>query len=280
MTLFAWKTIDIARPNYTLLKQIDVLGVMLIALILGPLVFVLEERPRADWFNSSTTTLVTAISVVSGVLMVWRELSAAHPVVDRRAFRDRNFLIGCILSFALGIALYGSIYLRRVILSTVRESYSLQIGLIMIVVGAFQFISGPIASQLEKRIDQRLMLALGLSLYAGGFWMFSNGTAETGFAHLFWPQMFHSMAIVISFLPITTIALGTLSLKEIQTASGLYYLMRNLGGAIGLAGINTLIGGRVNLHRERLAETITISRLPVSEAGGRPARTRAGLPQV
>ena len=111
MTLVAWKTIDIDRPNYALLKQIDVLGVILIALFLGPLVFVLEEGPRADWFNSSTTTLVTVISVVSGVLMVWRELSAAHPVVDLCAFRDRNFLIGCILSFALGIALYGSIYL-------------------------------------------------------------------------------------------------------------------------------------------------------------------------
>ena len=115
-------------------------------------------------------------------------------------------------------------------------------------------------------MDQRLMLALGLSLYATGFWLFSNGTAETGFAQLFWPQMFHGMAIVILFLPITAIALGTLPPGEIQNASGLYNLMRNLGGAIGLAAINTIIGGRYDLHRDRLAETITTARIPVSEA--------------
>ncbi|MEE8173243.1 MAG: DHA2 family efflux MFS transporter permease subunit [Alphaproteobacteria bacterium] len=266
ITLVAWTTIDIDRPNYALLKQIDVLGVILIAMFLGPLVYVLEEGPREDWFNSSTISVVAIVSLISGILLVWRELSAKHPVVDIRAFRNRNFLIGCTLSFTFGIALYGSIYLLPVILSTVRGFNSLQIGLVMIVIGVFQFISGPIAGQMEKRMDQRLMLAVGLSLYATGFWLFSNGTAETGFAQLFWPQMFHGMAIVILFLPITSIALGTLSLGEIQNASGLYNLMRNLGGAIGLAAINTIIGGRYDLHRERLAETITTARIPISEA--------------
>ncbi len=265
VTYVIWKTVDIDRPNYALLKQIDILGVILIAMFLGPLVFLLEEGPRKDWFSSSTMIVVAIISVVSGILLVWRELSAAHPVVDIRAFRNRNFLIGCTLSFTLGIALYGSIYLLPVVLSTVRGFNSLQIGVIMIVIGAFQFISGPIAGQMEKRMDQRIMLALGLSMYTAGFWLFSQNTAEAGFAQLFLPQVFHGMAIVICFLPITAIALGTLSSTEVQNASGLYNLMRNLGGAIGLAGINTIIGQRNDLHRERLAETITTARIPVSE---------------
>jgi DHA2 family multidrug resistance protein len=197
--------------------------------------------------------------------MVWRELSAKHPVVDIRAFRDRNFLIGCMLSFALGVAIYGSIYLLPVVLSTVRGFNSLQIGMVMIVIGVFQFISGPIAGQMEKRMDQRLMLALGLALYTAGFWLFSQTTADVGLGQLFWPQLLHGMAIVICFLPITAIALGTLPPAEIQNASGLYNLMRNLGGAIGLAAINTFIGERYDLHRERLAETITMARIPVSE---------------
>jgi DHA2 family multidrug resistance protein len=266
VTLVAWRTIDVDRPNYALLRQIDVLGVILVALFLGPLVYLLEEGPREDWFASSTVTVFAIISFVSGVLLVWRELTAKHPVVDIRAFRNRNFLIGCLLSFALGIAVYGSIYLLPVILSTVRGFNSLQIGLVMIVIGIFQLISGPIAGQLEKRMEQRLMLALGLSLYATGFWLFSHSTAESGFAQLFWPQVFHGMAIVIVFLPITAIALGTLPPNEVHNASGLYNLMRNLGGAIGLAGINTIIGERFDLHRARLAETITTARIPVSEA--------------
>jgi len=266
VALAGWKTIDMDRPNFALLKQIDILGVILIALFLGPMVLVLEEGPREDWFASSTIAVAAILSVVSGILLVWRELSAKHPVVDIRAFGDRNFLIGCLLSFTLGIAIYGSIYLLPVILSTVRGFNSLQIGITMIVIGAFQFISGPIAGQLEKRMDQRLMLALGISLYAAGFWLYSNTTAEIGFDQLFLPQMLHGMAIVICFLPATAIALGTLSPQEIQNASGLYNLMRNLGGAIGLAAINTIIGGRYDLHRDRLAESITMARIPVSEA--------------
>ncbi|MBT3628336.1 MAG: DHA2 family efflux MFS transporter permease subunit, partial [Rhodospirillaceae bacterium] len=181
ITVAAWKTIDMDRPNMAVLKQIDVLGVVLIALFLGPLVFILEEGPREDWFNSSTIAVMAVISVVSGILLVWRELSAAHPVVDIRAFGDRNFLIGCLLSFGLGIAIYGSIYLLPVILSTVRGFNSLQIGIMMIVIGAFQFISGPIAGQLEKRMDPRLMMALGLAMYVAAFWLYSNMTAEAGF---------------------------------------------------------------------------------------------------
>jgi len=265
IAIVGWKTIDIDRPNLAILKQIDVLGVILIALFLGPLVYVLEEGPREDWFNSPTIASVAIISIVSGILLVWRELSAAHPVVDIRAFGNRNFLIGCLMSFAFGIAIYGSIYLLPVILSTVRGYNSLQIGIAMIVIGAFQFISGPVAGQLEKRMEPRLMIALGLALYAAAFWLYSTVTAEVGFAQLFLPQMLHGIAIVITFLPMTAITLGTLPPQEIQNASGLFNLMRNLGGAIGLAVINTIIGGRYDLHRSRLAESITTARIPVSE---------------
>ncbi len=265
VAIVGWLTIDVDRPNLSLLKQIDVLGVILVALFLGPLVYVLEEGPREDWFNSSTIALVGIISLVSGILLVWRELSAAHPVVDIRAFGDRNFLIGCLMSFAFGIAIYGSIYLLPVILSTVRGYNSLQIGIAMIVIGAFQFISGPLAGQLEKRMEPRLMIVLGFALYAAAFWLYSDMTADVGFAQLFLPQMLHGIAIVITFLPMTAIALGTLPIQGIQNASGLYNLMRNLGGAIGLAAINTIIGGRYDLHRDRLAESITAARIPVSE---------------
>jgi DHA2 family multidrug resistance protein len=240
--------------------------VVLIAMFLGPLVYILEEGPREDWFNSTIITAVALFSLISGILMVWRELSAAHPVVDIRAFADRNFLIGCLLSFALGIAVYGSIYLLPVILSTVRGFNSLQIGVIMIVIGAFQLVSGPVAGQLEKRMEPRVMMALGFALYAAAFWMYSGIDANVGFSQLFWPQMFHGAAIVICFLPMAAIALGTLPLNEVQNASGLFNLMRNLGGAIGLAAINTIIYGRYDLHRDRLGETITAARLPVSEA--------------
>jgi DHA2 family multidrug resistance protein len=266
VAVVAWYAVDIDRPNLALLKRIDLLGVILIAMFLGPLVYILEEGPREDWFNSTIITAVALFSLISGILMVWRELSAAHPVVDIRAFADRNFLIGCLLSFALGIAVYGSIYLLPVILSTVRGFNSLQIGVIMIVIGAFQLVSGPVAGQLEKRMEPRVMMALGFALYAAAFWMYSGIDANVGFSQLFWPQMFHGAAIVICFLPMAAIALGTLPLNEVQNASGLFNLMRNLGGAIGLAAINTIIYGRYDLHRDRLGETITAARLPVSEA--------------
>ncbi len=248
--------VAIDRPNPALLRRADLVGILLVAVFLGCGEFVLEEGPGEDWFDSDLIINLSLLTFVAGVLFLWRELTYPDPVVNLRAFRDRNFTIGCLYSFVIGVGLFGSTFVMPLFLSSVLSYNSLQIGTVMMVTGAFQFLSGPLAGMLEKRIDLRLMMAMGLSLFATGLVLNSFMTADVGFAHLFAPQALRGLGIMLCFVPITTLALGRLPPEALNNASGLYTLMRNLGGAMGIAIINTVFEIRYDLHYLRLSETV------------------------
>jgi DHA2 family multidrug resistance protein len=173
------------------------------------------------------------------------------------AFRNRNFAIGCAFSFVLGIGLYTIIYLTPIYLGSVKGLNSLQIGYYLMVVGLFQLVSAFIAGPLEKKIDLRLMLCLGMSLFGLGSWLNGNLTAESGYWEFFLPQAIRGSALMLCFLPINTLALGLLPIEEVKNASGLYNLMRNLGGAMGLAVANTLMLILNKSHYAGLRESIS-----------------------
>ena len=176
------------------------------------------------------------------------------------AFEDRNFALGCIYSFILGIGLYGSVYLMPLFLAQVRGLNSLQIGVIMIVTGAFQFVSAPLAGALSKHMDLRLMMACGFGLFAVGLWLNAQLTADSDYNELFLPQAVRGVSLMLCFIPINTLSLGRLPPEKLKNASGLYNLMRNLGGAVGLAAINTLVLHQAALHLDRLGDQINLAR--------------------
>jgi DHA2 family multidrug resistance protein len=128
------------------------------------------------------------------------------------------------------------------------------------VTGFFQFLSAPLAGALEKRMDPRAMAAVGFLLFGAGLWLNASMTAEAGFAELFWPQAVRGIAIMFCFLPMTALALGRLPAHEVGNASGLYNLMRNLGGAIGLALLDTLFEHRFDHHYEMLRQSLDPAR--------------------
>lgn len=252
-----WKFFDIDQPNWALLQKVDFVGIGLIALCLGSMQFVLEEGVRNQWFESDLILALTAIVVCSGISMVIWELRHPHPIIDLYAFRNINFAVGCGYSFVLGVGLYTIIYLTPIYLASVKGLNSLQIGHYLMVVGLFQLLSAFIAGPLEKKIDLRLMLGLGFGLFALGSWMNAQLTSESGYWEFFWPQAVRGMALMLCFVPINTLSLGLLPPDEIKNASGLYNLMRNLGGAIGLAVANTLLVYLSKAHYAGLRENIT-----------------------
>ena len=255
----AWLLIRIDRPNPALLRGFDVPGLVFMALFLGSLEYVVEEGARNDWFEDGTIRTFTIVSGVGALLFFWRVLVYRHPVVDLRAFKNRNFSLGCLYSFVLGVGLYGSIFLVPMFLARVRGLNSLQIGLIMMVTGLAQFLSAPLAAALSRRLDLRLMLALGLVLFGAGVYLNSFLTNQSDYWELFLPQVVRGFSLMLCFMPINTLALGTLPADALKNASGLYNLMRNLGGAVGLAFFNTLIIERFALHTARIAEHVTLS---------------------
>ena len=129
----------------------------------------------------------------------------------------------------------------------------------------FQLLSALIAGPLEKKIDLRWMLCLGFSLFALGSWMNGSLTSEAGYWDFFWPQAIRGTALMLCFLPINTLALGRLPVEEIKNASGLYNLMRNLGGAIGLAVANTQMIYLTKANYARLRESVTATHYQAQE---------------
>lgn len=251
--------VNVDEPDLTLLKEIDFLGIVLIALCLGTLQYTLEEGVREGWFESNKIVLATMVCFFSGLLMLYHELTTKNPIVDLWAFRNRNFAFGSIFSFVIGCGLYVMVYLQPLQLALVKGLNSFQIGLYVATTGLFQFFSGPIAAFLSKKMDLRLVLFLGLALF--GLSGITNGyqTSESGYWEFFLPQMVRGLSLMLCFLPINSIALGTLPLSEVKNASGLYNLTRNLGGAIGLAVFNTQLVNWTKItyadYRTKITET-------------------------
>ncbi len=279
VVIMVWTLLDIDRPDRTLLKGFDFLGLLFMALFLGSLEFVMEEGPRKDWFENSYITDFTVLAAVAAVAFFWRVLTYKQPIVDLRSFRDRNFAVGCLYAFIIGIGLYGAVYIVPQFLGQVRQYNSLQIGTIMAVVGIFQCMSAPIAGAMARKFDPRVLLTLGLTLFATGLFLNSRLTADASFGEFFLPQAVRGLALILCMLPINQLALGTLSPLALKNASGLFNLMRNLGGAIGLAGINTVIADRLALHQARLADNLNIGRPEVqSVLDGLSARLAVTMP--
>jgi DHA2 family multidrug resistance protein len=251
-----WSFIDVDEPDASVRKAFDLRGLLLMAIALGSLQYALEEGPRWDWLEDSGIRFALLAAVISGALFLRRVLVYAKPIVDIRAFSDRNFATGCLLSFIFGVGVYVPVYVLPLFLSQVRGYNALQIGSTMAVLGLFQFLSAPLAAGFSKLIDLRAMLALGLALFACGLWMNGFMNAEAAFAELFWPQAIRGLALMLCFVPINTLALGTLPESRLANASGLYNLMRNLGGAIGIAAANTALENRHALHVARIGENV------------------------
>jgi DHA2 family multidrug resistance protein len=253
-----WALIRIDRPNPALLRGFDVPGFVFMALFLGSLQYVVEEGARNNWFEDDGIRLFSLVSAVGAALFFWRVLAYRQPIVDLRAFLNRNFSVGCCYSFILGVGLYGSIFLLPMFLARVRGLNSLQIGFVMMVTGVAQLFSAPLAAILSRLLDLRALLALGLVLFGLGVYLNTFLTNQSDYWELFLPQVVRGSSLMLCFMPINTLALGTLPQETLKNASGLYNLMRNLGGAIGLAGFNTLIIERFVLHASRISDHLTL----------------------
>jgi DHA2 family multidrug resistance protein len=276
VSTLAFLLIDFDEPDFALLEHFDWWGLISMAGFLGPLEYVLEEGPRYDWFDDDTIALFAVISALSAMLFFARVLTARVPIVDLRAFANRNFSVGSLFSFVLGIGLYGLTYLYPVYLGEIRGYNALMIGETMFVSGLVMFITAPVAGQFAERFDPRYVLIAGFLFFALGTWQMTFVTQDWDFNELLWPQIFRGIGLMLAIVPVTNTALGTLPPERMKNASGLFNLMRNLGGAIGLAAINTVLNKRMDLHLDRLHEAVNRASIPANEMLARLASRFSG----
>jgi len=269
VALIAIAAVRVDRPNWRYFGAVDLTAVPLLAVFLAALQWVLSEAPRRGWGDPTTLALMGVCAVCGGVTLR-RCQRHPTPLVDLAAFRDRNFLVACWFSFVLGVGLYGATYLLPLFLGLVRGHDSLETGTIMMITGGAQLVMAPIATVLERRIDARLLIAAGYALLAAGFLGTGWLTPATDFWGLAWQQVARGCGFMLCLLPTTSLALDGFARASVPNASGLFNLMRNLGGAIGLALIDTVIANRTPVHVDAL-----VARL---EAGDAAAARFVGLP--
>ena len=260
VSIMVFTLVDFDKPDLSLLDNFDWTGLLSMALFLGAMEYALEEGPNHDWFDDTPVLVMTILSAIGGVVFFARVFTAKQPIVDLYAFSDANFTSGSLFSFVLGIGLYGLTYLFPIYLSAIRGYDSKMIGETMFVTGLCMFFTAPIAGSLTRLIDSRFMIVGGFLGFGAGTWIMSSLTHDWDFWDILVPQVLRGVSLMMCMVPISNIALGTLPPARIKNASGLFNLMRNLGGAIGLAIINTVLNKREDLHLERLREAANWSR--------------------
>jgi DHA2 family multidrug resistance protein len=256
VTLLSIRLIRVDRPNPSMLRKIDYAHLLSMAVFLGGLEYVLEEGPRHDWLNEPSIAVGAWLSFTAFLLFIERSFRSGGPVVKLTPFRKPTFVFACVFNLVLGFGMYASTYLVPVFLGRVRGYDSLQIGLTVVVTGIAQLASVPLAARLMQRVDLRLMIAVGLSMFAASLWLTSYMTPDWGFSALLIPQLVRGFSLMLCIVPSVTMALSGFAPTELRYASGLFNLMRNLGGAIGIAVVNTWLQDGARLQAARFGEAL------------------------
>jgi DHA2 family multidrug resistance protein len=249
--------VDIDKADLRLLRNADYPGIVLMAVALGTLEYVLEEGARWNWFSDHTIRNCAVVSGAAGLLFVARSLTCAQPVVDLRALGNRNFALGCLMSFVTGIGMFATIYLTPLFLGYVRGFSAWQTGLAVFSTGVASIIGVPVYVLLARKLDLRWLMMFGLASFGLSMWAFTGITSDWAGPQLLLPQFLRGFPQVFAVAPSVTLGLGSLPPERLKYASGLFNMMRNLGGAVGIAVCGAVLNDQTNLHFLNIASTLT-----------------------
>ena len=256
VTILAASLIRVDRPKLSMLKKIDYAHLVSMAVFLGGLEYVLEEGPKNDWFGDPKILSVAWVAAVAFALFLERSFHSGGPVVKLSPFRKPTFAFACIFNLVIGFGIYSSTHLTPVFLGRVRGYDSLQIGTTVFVVGITQVLSTVIAARLSQRVDPRRVITVGLTIFAASLWLASYVTPQWGFGEWLAPQMLRGFSVMLCIVPSVGMALGGFAMTELRYASALFNLMRNLGGAIGIALVNTWLQDNSRIQAARMGESL------------------------
>ena len=247
------------KGDPSLSKGFDWLGLTLMAVFLMSLQFVLEEGAKNDWFADDHILLLAVVTALTGPAFIWRALTYWNPIVELRAFKNRNFMVGVVMTFTVGFALFGGTFLLPLFLGRVREYSAAEVGTTMVVSGLAMFATGPFAGRLARAVDPRVLMFGGFMLCAWGMWDAHMVTTEWGFWEFAGVQALRGVGVMLAMIASQQVTMSTLPPHMVKNASGLVNLFRNVGGAVGLATLNTSLTSNTALHMSELTQSIPIT---------------------
>jgi DHA2 family multidrug resistance protein len=253
-----WWALEPAPMRLGLLAQGDWPGVATMAIGLAALQTVLEEGNKDDWFGSP---FILRLSIVAGValpLFVSIELTCKRPLLDLRLLLRRNFGFGILANFLLGIALYGSVFILPVYLARMQGYNAEQIGMVLAWTGLPQLVLIPLVPRLMKRVDARLMIAVGFALFAASNFMNVAITPDYAADQLLFPNLVRAVGQALVFAPLSAVATAGIEQASAGSASALFNMVRNLGGAFGIAALQTFLTKREQFHSNILTQHVSL----------------------
>ena len=237
--------------------KLDGIGLGLLALWLGALQIVLDKGQEDDWFGAIWIRWAVVIMVIGFVAFLYRELTHDKPLVRLSVFKNRNFAVGCLLIFLFGGVIYGLVTLLPLFFQELLGYTALAAGLAVSPRGLGSLFFMPVIGILTDRVDNRLLVCCGFTFTALCCLAFARSTLEISQWSLLWPIVFSGASVSLIFVPLAATTMGTLPNEEIGNASGLYNLMRNVGGSIGISVVNTILARHEQVHRNYLVYAIT-----------------------
>ena len=238
-------------------KSVDYLGFILMAVGLGALQVVLDRGQISDWFSALWVWLAVIASGVCLLGFVIRELTAREPIVDLHILANRNYAVGLVLAMVYSIALYGTLVILPLFLQNLMGYTALASGLVMTPRGMGALVSVIFVGRLVGKIDARIMIITGLIVFSFACFLFGEFNLEISMSSVIWPNVIMGLGLGMIFVPVTTLAVGTLPNETIGNATGLYNLMRGMGGSIGIAVVTTLLARHAQLHQSMIVSHLT-----------------------
>lgn len=244
------------KGDPSLAKGFDWWGLGLMATFLMSLQFVLEEGSKNDWFADDQILLLAVVAAITGPAFIWRALTYYNPIVELRAFANRNFMVGVVMTFTVGAALFGGTFLMPLFLGRVRGYSAAEVGTTMVVSGLAMFATGPFAGRLVRAVDPRILMFSGFMMCAWGMWDAHAITSEWGFWQFAGVQALRGVGVMLAMIASQQVTMSTLPPHMVKNASGLVNLFRNVGGAFGLAILNTSLTTNTARHMSDLTQAI------------------------
>jgi DHA2 family multidrug resistance protein len=246
--------------------KIDWTGIFLLAVGVSALQTVLERGQTEDWFETTYIIWLSALAVVGLLLFIWWELTIRQPIVNLRVLKSKNLSIAAALTFIAGIGLFSSVFLTPVFAQRLLNFTPSQTGLLLLP-GACIAIGGLIVSAklLQRGVSPLVMISVGMCLFALFSWQMSKLNLQAGTTDIYVPLILRGVGLAVVTVPLTALAVSSLPPQDIPQGAALNNMMRQLGGSVGLATVNTYLASRNANHRSDLVSNITADNPLVTE---------------
>jgi len=236
---------------------IDWWGLGLLTVGLGALQIVLDKGQQDDWFNSSFILACSAISAATLLTLVYVELKHEHPIINLRLFKDVSFSAGNFVMFMLGFGLYSSIVLLPLFLQTLMGYDATLAGMVLAPGGVATLVTMPFVGVVISKYDGRKVILVGLIISAWSMFLMRGFTLEAAYWDFVWPRVILGIGLAMLFVPLSTLTLGSIPKEEMGNAAGLYNLLRNVGGSVGIAVAATMLSRQTQFFQNVLVDGVT-----------------------